>query len=121
MNHYKTLLSILKTVPPKGLKDEYISHITDKQITIVGADLQTITFEFDKNGKLIHWEQKGLTMEDYTTYTAHAIINIWDIDIKIDIPFLEEKCEYLDLREIILEYVNESLYIKSFNYTEDED
>ena len=43
-------------------------------------------------------------MEDYTTYTAHAIINIWDTDIKIDIPFLEEKCEYLDLREIILEY-----------------
>ena len=60
MNHYKTLLSILETVPPKGLKDEYISRITDRQITIVGADLQTITFEFDKNGKLIHWEQKGV-------------------------------------------------------------
>lgn len=62
--------------------------------------------------------RKELTMEDYT---AHAIINVWDIDIKMDIPFLEEKYEYLDLREIILEYINESLYIKSFNYTEDED
>lgn len=56
MNHYKTLLSILETVPPKGLKDEYISRITNRQVTIVGADSQTITFEFDKNGKLIHWE-----------------------------------------------------------------
>jgi hypothetical protein len=56
MNHYKTLLSILETVPPTELKDEYISRITDRQITIVGEDLQTITFEFDKNGKLIHWK-----------------------------------------------------------------
>ena len=60
-------------------------------------------------------------MEDYTTYTAHAIIHIWGQDIKIDIPFLEEKYKYLDLREIILEYIDENLYIESFNYTEDED
>lgn len=60
-------------------------------------------------------------MEDYTTYTAHAIIHIWGTDIKIDIPFLEEKYERLVLQEIILEYINENLYIESFNYTEDED
>lgn len=60
-------------------------------------------------------------MDDFTTYTAHAIVNIFGADVKIDIPYLEEKCEYSDLREIILEHINESLYIKSFNYTEDED
>jgi len=65
--------------------------------------------------------RKGLTMEDYTTYTAHAIIHIYGKDVKIDIPFLEEKYKYLDLREIILEYMDENLYIESFNYTEDED
>ncbi len=55
MNPYYTLKTIFESVPPTELKDEYISRITDRQITIVGEDLQTITFEFDKNGKLIHW------------------------------------------------------------------
>jgi len=60
-------------------------------------------------------------MDDFTTYTAHAIVNVWDTEIEMEIPYLENKCEYLDLREIILEHINESLYIKSFDYTEDED
>jgi len=60
-------------------------------------------------------------MDDFTTYTAHAIVNVWDTEIEMKIPYLENKCDYFDLREVILEYINESLYIKSFNYTEDED
>ena len=60
-------------------------------------------------------------MDEFTTYTAHAIVNVWDTEIEMEIPYLENKCEYFDLREIILEHINESLYIKSFNYTEDED
>ena len=56
-----------------------------------------------------------------TEYEAKIIINIFDKDIEITLPYLEEELSYSDLREIILEYVNESLYIKSFNYTEDED
>ena len=55
MNFYNTLKTTLKTIPPKKKKKEYISEITDTTITIVGEDLQTITFEFDENGKLIHW------------------------------------------------------------------
>ena len=50
-----SVLSILETIPPKGLKEFFIPEITDKTITIAGEDLQTITFEFDESGKLIHW------------------------------------------------------------------
>ena len=60
-------------------------------------------------------------MDEFTTYTAHAIIDIMGTEIEMEIPYLENKCEYSDLREIILEHINESVYIKSFDYTEDED
>lgn len=55
MNAYKTLITILERVVPTKYKGEFFTFITNKEITLVGADLQTITLKFE-NGKLIHWE-----------------------------------------------------------------
>ena len=50
-------------------------------------------------------------------YEAKVIINIFDKDIELTIPYLEEELSCSDLREVILEYVYDSLYIKSYSYT----
>ena len=58
--------------------------------------------------------RKGLTMIEYE---AKVIINIFDKDIEIIIPYLEEELSYSDLRDVLLEYAYDDLYIKSYNYT----
>ncbi len=50
-------------------------------------------------------------------YEAKVIINIFDKDIEMTIPYLEEELSYSDLRDVLLEYAYDSLYIKSYNYT----
>ena len=50
-------------------------------------------------------------------YEAKVIINIFDKDIEITIPYLEEELSYSDLKDLLLEYVYESLTIKSYSYT----
>ena len=50
-------------------------------------------------------------------YEAKVIINIFDKDIELTIPYLEEELSYSDLRDVLLEYVYDGLYIKSYSYT----
>lgn len=56
MNVYKILLATLQAVMPTEYADYYITNIKDNQFTIIGANLQNITFFFDENGNLIKWE-----------------------------------------------------------------
>jgi hypothetical protein len=58
--------------------------------------------------------RKGLTMIEYE---AKIIINIFDTDIEITLSYLEEELSYSDLRDVLLEYAYDSLYIKSYSYT----
>ena len=50
-------------------------------------------------------------------YEAKVIINIFDKDIELTIPYLEEELSYSDLRDVLLEYAYDDLYIKSYSYT----
>ena len=50
-------------------------------------------------------------------YEAKVTINIYGEDIELTIPYLEEELSYSDLRDVLLEYAYDSLYIKSYSYT----
>lgn len=58
--------------------------------------------------------RKGLTMIEYE---AKVKINIYGKDIEVIIPYLEEELSYSDLRDVLLEYAYDGLYIKSYSYT----
>ena len=50
-------------------------------------------------------------------YEAKVKINIYGEDIELTIPYLEEELSYSDLRDVLLEYAYDSLYINSYSYT----
>ena len=53
----------------------------------------------------------------YYEYEAHVIFDIYGIEIKIDIPFLDMKPTKESLRDMILEDIMQGLVIKDFDYT----
>ena len=97
----------------KGYYTEY-DHFDEDSLDELAKNIHSLRTVYEA-------DQEVLKMDEFTTYTAHAIIDILGTEIEMEIPYLENKCECSDLREIILEHINESLYIKSFDYTEDED
>lgn len=106
-------LELMEEYNLKGYYTEY-DHFQEDDLDELAKNIHSLRTVYEA-------DQEVLKMDDFTTYTAHAIVNVWDTEIEMEIPYLENKCEYLDLREIILEHINESLYIKSFDYTKDED
>ena len=50
-------------------------------------------------------------------YNATVICDIFGTEIKIDIPYLDLKPTESLIREIVLELINDGLFIKNFDYT----
>lgn len=60
--------------------------------------------------------QKG-DLKMFYEYNATVICDIFGTEIKIDIPYLDSKPTKSLIREIVLEIINDDLFIKNFNYT----
>ena len=55
MTDFEMFKKMLEKVQPLD-NEEFYENITDTYITLIGADSQTMCFEFDKDGNFEWWE-----------------------------------------------------------------